>query len=170
MTEQTTATGESAPVEAVKRGPGRPPKINQAKADALVQEMLARPDEPVALPVMPEKPKTTMLPVKLLKNYRPKGEFNVVEAAPPPVPGVAFTHKHKGTDGQWVIDGQKLWAGTIVELPRDEVIALLNNMAESMDPDIGPDGKPRRNEAGDVIRKKSRFKFPLAERADPLPL
>lgn len=134
-----------------KRGPGRPPK-------AAVND-----EQPEARPA-------TMLAVKLLKHYRPRGEFEVLERAPPPLPGVTGVTKAKDKNGEFVAVGEKLWAGTVVKLPRDEGVALLDNHAVSQEPVLGPDGKSQRNAAGDVIRRTVRTKFPLAERADPLPV
>jgi hypothetical protein len=107
-----------------------------------------------------------LIPVKLLKNYRASGVYEIVEDAPPPVPGVAFVTKDK--DGKET--GRKLWADTVVALPRDEAARLLNNEAVSMESVLGSDGKPQRNAKGDIIRTVVKRKFPLAERADPLPV
>ncbi len=128
--------------EPAKRGPGRPPKAV-------------------------EEPKpVTLIPVKLLKHYRPRGVFEIVDAAPSPLPGIGFTNKDK--DG--TVIGVKLWADTVVKLPRDEAAALLGNEAVSMEAVLGSDGKAARNAAGDIIRHAVKKKFPLAERADPLPV
>ncbi len=143
MTEQTTV-GEPE----VKRGPGRPPM-----------------SKPELVPPTPAKP--TMIPVKLLKHYRPKSmDFEIVEAAPSPLPGVGFTSRDKDKN----VIGEKIWAGSTVSLPRDEAVALLNNEATSKEPRVGPDGKALRNMNGDILHQEVRRKFPLAERADPLPL
>jgi len=93
----------------------------------------------------PEK----MFPVRLLKNYRPRGKYEIVGKAPQPqYPGV-------GTEG-------KLWEGTIVKLPLDEARALLDNVAENMV--YGTDQNGKRT------RKTVHKRFPLAERADALPV
>ena len=105
-------------------------------------------DEPqmaneTAAPVQPSK----MFPVKLLKNYRPAGEYEVVgyhrpelkqkdsagrvvvvqeaafiegEIAPPPFPGVGFE--------------TKVWADTVLRLPVDEARGLVGkNLAVRAD-------------------------------------
>ena len=89
-----------------------------------------------------------MFPVTLIKNYRPRGEHRVVEAAPAPFPGVGSDHK--------------LWAGTVVELPADEAKALIENVAVSM--------TYSKDESGRPVREKVSRKFPLAERADAYPV
>ena len=96
-----------------------------------------------AAPVQPSK----MFPVKLLKNYRPVGEYDVVgyhrpekvqkdtagkmvvvqeaafvegEMAPPPFPGVGFA--------------TKIWAETVLRLPVDEAKRLVGkHLAERAD-------------------------------------
>ncbi len=128
--------------EPIKRGPGRPPKVEAAET-------------PVRL-----------IPVKLLKNYFASGNYEIVEDAPPPLPGLGFTTRDKS--GNEI--GRKLWADTVVALPRAEAERLLFNHAESMESVLGSDGKPARDAKGDIIRQKVRRKFPLAERADPLPV
>jgi hypothetical protein len=161
----TESDGETA-----KRGPGRPPKtsINPAKAAALVDEMLAAPDKPTTPPVMPEPvaQSVKLIPVRLLKHYRPSGAYEIVDEAPPPLPGVAFATKDKAGKET----GRKIWADSVVKLPVEEARRLLDNYAESSEAALGPDGKPNRNARGDVIRHLVRRKFPLAERADPLPV
>lgn len=95
-----------------------------------------------AAPVQP-----SMFPVKLLKNYRPAGEFEVVgyhrkekvqkdttgkmvvvqeaafiegEIAPPPYPGVGFE--------------TKVWADTVLKLPMEEAKRLVSkNLASRAD-------------------------------------
>lgn len=126
-------------IEEVKRGPGRPPKVAPAEPEA--------------------KATVAMFPVKLLKHYRPRGDYKVTFAAPPPVPGVSGESRDK--DGNVI--GVKLWADTVVELPRDEVVRLLENQGERVESML--DG------AGRVIGKHTvRFEFPLAKRADALPV
>lgn len=95
----------------------------------------------------PVQPSEKMFPVKLLKNYRPAGTYEVVgyhrqeraakdaagrvlilqeagfvegETAPPPFPGVGFDHK--------------IWADTVVRLPLDEAKRLVGKkLAERAD-------------------------------------
>ncbi len=133
--------------EVVKRGPGRPP--------------MSKPELVQPTPIKP-----TMLAVKLLKHYRPMSmNFEMMDAAPAPLPGIAFTSR----DREKSVIGEKLWAGSVVSLPRDEAIALLNHEAVSKEPRLGSDGKALRNANGDIVHQEVRRKFPLAERADPLP-
>lgn len=93
------------------------------------------------------QPSQKMFPVRLLKNYRPAGEHEVVgyhrpekrqkdttgksvvvqeaafiegEIAPPPYPGVGFE--------------TKIWAETVLKLPVDEAKRLVqNNLAVRAD-------------------------------------
>ena len=119
--------------------------------------------EPTKLP--DDKP-AVMIPVQLLKHYRPRGmNFKIVKDVPAPLPGVASDYKNK--DGEVV--GRKLWAGTVVELPSDEARKLLFNVITTMEPLIGSDGKAQRDNNGIIMRRPVEAKFPLAERADPLP-
>jgi hypothetical protein len=95
----------------------------------------------------PEQPSEKMFPVKLLKNYRPGGNFEVVgyhrpekvqkdtagkmvvvqeakfiegEMAPPPFPGVGFE--------------TKVWAETVLRLPMEEAKRLVGkHLAERAD-------------------------------------
>lgn len=133
-------------LEQVKRGPGRPAKVVPMTASASESEA-----KPVA-----------MIPVKLLYHYRPSSmNFKVIgDPAPPPLPGIAGDYRDKNG----MVIGVKLWAGTTVELPRDEVLHLLQNETERVDNVIGPDGKPTGS------KRATRHKFPLAERADALPV
>jgi len=99
--------------------------------------------------VEPAKPDVKMLPVRLLKHYKPSGPYRIVgEPPPPPFPGLDFK--------------DKLWAGTVVELPRDEVLRLLENVAVSI--------TYHRERDGSIRREKVSRRFPLAERADALPV
>lgn len=113
-----------------KRGPGRPRKV--------VDNDEANGNAP-----------TKMFPVRLLKHYRPGGEYNVISEAPPPFPGGAF----KG----------KLWAGTIVELPADEARRLIDNVHVSREVLRDAQGHPMRDEHDQVRLRERRRKVPLAE-------
>lgn len=139
---QINPINDQSVVESVKRGPGRPPKA-------------AAPDAPAA-----EERPTTLIPVRLLKHYRPRGEFKVIEMGPPPVPGAppmpSYSDKH---GNEW----SKLWANTVVGLPRDEVLALLNNEVENAANKIDENGKV-------VGRRVEKLRRPLAERMDALPV
>ena len=89
-----------------------------------------------------------MFPVKLIKNYRPCSDYKIVEPVDAPFPGVG--------------EENKLWAGTVVELPSDEARGLIENIAVSM--------VSSKDEMGRTVRKKISRKFPLAERADAYPM
>lgn len=92
-----------------------------------------------------------LFPVKLLKNYKPMQCYRIVSDPPPemtPYPGVG----QKG----------KLWEGTVVELPKDEVRRLFQNQASFVVSQKDPQGK--------TIKQTVKRAFPLAERADDLPL
>lgn len=95
----------------------------------------------------PVQPSEKLFPVKLLKNYRPAGEFEIVgyhqpeitqkdsagkvvvtqkaefiegQGAPPPFPGVGFD--------------TKIWAETVVKLPMEEAKRLVGkHLAERAD-------------------------------------
>ena len=95
----------------------------------------------------PAQPSEKMFPVRLLKNYRPAGDYQVVgyhrpekkekdttgkfivvqeaaflegEIAPPPFPGVGFE--------------TKVWADTVLKLPMDEAKRLVRlNLATRAD-------------------------------------
>jgi hypothetical protein len=101
-----------------------------------------------------EKPKPdSMFPVRLLKNYMPEGknigvDYDVVEAIAPPFPGVHQDHK--------------LWAGTVVKLPRAEAVRLLENkVTETL---------TMKDERDRPMQKQVTRRMPLAERADDIPL
>lgn len=105
-------------------------------------------EEPMASePAAPAQPSEKMFPVKLLKNYRPAGDYQVVgyqrkeervkdsagretvvqeaafmegEMAPPPLAGVGFD--------------TKIWAETVVRLPVNEAKTLVGKkLAERAD-------------------------------------
>jgi len=104
-------------------------------------------DEPTMATETAEKPSEKMFPVKLLKNYRPAGNHEVVgyhrpekvqkdttgkmvvvqeaafiegEVAPPPFPGVGFD--------------TKVWADTVLKLPIEEAKKLVGkNLAVRAD-------------------------------------
>ena len=105
-------------------------------------------DEPMSTETAaPVQPSQKMFPVKLTKNYRPAGEYEVVgyqrpeklqkdtagrvvvvqeskfmegEMAPPPYPGVGFDNK--------------IWSDTVLKLPIDEAKRLVGkNLAERAD-------------------------------------
>ena len=151
-----------------KRGPGRPPKLPPTvtpMADApegVVVEAKMVLNDP---PTLTNAPPVKLIPVKLLKNYWASGAYEIVEAAPSPVPGVSFATKDKAGNET----GRKLWANTVVALPRDEVARLLNNEVTELETVEDGDGKPARKRDGSIIRHARTKKFPLAERADPLP-
>lgn len=92
-----------------------------------------------------------MFPVRLLKHYQPRfwkeGRYNVISAALPPLPGVGF-------------DG-KLWAGTVVELPVEEAKGLLEHTITTLE---------KRKVDDRIVKENITRKFPLAERADALPV
>lgn len=95
----------------------------------------------------PVQPSEKMFPVRLLKNYRPAGEYEVVgyqrpeikqkdsagrvsvvqesafmegEMSPPPYPGVGFE--------------TKIWAETVIKLPMEEAKRLVSkNLAARAD-------------------------------------
>lgn len=103
-------------------------------------------DEPMTTETA-EKPSEKLFPVKLLKNYRPAGTYEVVgyhrperaakdaagrvvileeagfiegEMAPPPFPGVGFDNK--------------IWADTVLKLPIEEAKRLVGkNLAARAD-------------------------------------
>jgi hypothetical protein len=103
-------------------------------------------DQPMATETAAPQP-SKMFPVKLLKNYRPAGDYQVVgyhrpeksvkdaagrvivvqeaafiegEIAPPPFPGVGFD--------------TKVWADTVLRLPMDEARGLVGKkLAERAD-------------------------------------
>lgn len=86
-----------------------------------------------------------MFPVRLLKHYKPSSRYEVIgEPAPPPYQGV-------GQVG-------KLWEGTVVRLPRDEAMRLINNESTVLNFTRAPNGE--------LLRQERKVKFPLAERAD----
>lgn len=59
-----------------------------------------------------KKPEAKMFPVKLVRNYRPGGAFEIVgDAMGPATPGALVSNK--------------LWAGTVVKLPVDEAKKLV---------------------------------------------
>jgi len=117
--------------------------VDKRWSEETLREKIA--NQPPAAPV-DDNPK--MFPVKLVKNYRPRNDYKVVgEPVAPPYPGVG------GED--------KLWAGTVVELPPEEAKALIENVAVSM--------VSRKDEMGRPIREKVSLKRPLAERADAFP-
>lgn len=127
----------------VKRGPGRPPKI--ASLDVI-------PDDGPA-PVVAEK----MFPVRLLKNYKPAGNYEIVgEMAPAPRPGLDFPGK--------------IWAGTVVKLPAPEAVALMENIERTRERVLGDDGKPVVRPDGTYATREVARRMPLAERADALPI
>ncbi len=70
-------------------------------------------------PKVPEE--DGMLPVKLLKHYRPAGEYKVIQEVDTHYPGVGFPNK--------------LWAGTIVRLPKEEAkdLVMTKKIAERAD-------------------------------------
>lgn len=105
--------------------------------------------EPSPLPP-PELPRpVAMFPVRLLKNYKPAGEYNVIEAAPPPFPGAHFEHK--------------LWAGTLVELPRDEVRRMVDNVHRIVETRRDAQGHPLRDENNRALTRVIEKRVPLAE-------
>lgn len=117
-------------------------------------------------PATGESAPVVMIPVQLLKHYRPTTmNFVIVKDVPPPLAGVAADYKDK--DG--AIVGRKLWAGTVVELPSEEARKLLFHVTTTFEPLPGPDGKPMRNREGDIVRREVKIEFPLAKRMDPLP-
>jgi hypothetical protein len=132
---------DSTITELPKRGPGRPPKVD------------TKTETTEAAPVMAS---VTLFPVRLLKNYRPKGKFTVVKAAPPPLPGVGSEHK--------------LWSGTVVELPRDEAVDLINNTVATKEKVLDSNGRPILDEEGEARTRQRVTKFPLAERMDAIPV
>ena len=100
-----------------------------------------------------------MFPVRLLRNYMPAGgtgpnnekkvvgrDYEIVEASPSPFPGVHQAHK--------------LWAGTIVKLPRAEAAALIDHKVHEPSHSKDSRGEP-------VVTMVSR-RMPLAERADDI--
>ncbi len=96
-----------------------------------------------------------MIPVRLLNHYRPRSmDYEIIgEPAPPPLPGIASDYKDK--DGN--VTGVKLWAGTTVKLPRDEVLHLLENEVERTENKV--------DESGRIVgKRKVKHRFPLAER------
>ena len=93
-----------------------------------------------------EQGKNGMFPVRLLKNYRPQGRHNVIVHADAPQPGVG--------------SGEKLWAGTLVELPLDEAKRLMENKVQQVE--------RHRNVNGDIEFKTIEWAQPVAERADEL--
>lgn len=124
--------------ETTKRGPGRPPN--------------AKPETAAEPAPTAEK----LFPVLLLKNYKPRGKYEIVgEPSKPPYPGVGFEHK--------------LWAGTTVMLPREEAVALLENQVKTTEKVIDDSGKVIMR-GGIPMTQIITKKFPLAERADALPV
>lgn len=98
-----------------------------------------------------------MFPVRLLKHYAPKGKYTVVgEPAPAPFPGVEFKNK--------------LWAGTVVELPRDEAVSLIENVVREAIAVVDDQGRISRKVDGTQLTRMQERRFPLAERADAYPL
>lgn len=101
-----------------------------------------------------------MIPVRLLKHYRPRGDFKVIKMGPPPVPGAPPIPSYTDKAGNsW----SKLWAETVVELPRDEVQALLNNEVDNAANAVDENGKV-------IGRRIEKLRRPLAERMDALPV
>jgi hypothetical protein len=94
-----------------------------------------------------------MFPVKLLKNYMPAGggankkagiHYEIIEAVESQFPGVYQEHK--------------LWAGTIVKLPRAEAMGLIDHKVTEL---------ITTRDANDRLMSKTiTRRMPLAERAD----
>ena len=129
----------------VKRGPGRPPKGAPAPmaAQVVTAPVIIEPEQP---PMIPQA--EAMFPVRLLKNYMPNGEYEVIEAAEAPFSGV---HQER-----------KQWAGTVIKLPRAEAIGLIEKkVTETI---WTKDGNDR------MMSKQVSRRLPLAERADDIPI
>lgn len=125
--------------ETIKRGPGRPPKTAQPEGDTEGAEA------------------DKLFPVRLLKNYRPAGRYEIIgEMAPAPRPGLDFQHK--------------IWAGTVVALPRDEAVRLVDNVARAPQRVVDELGKPVTRPDGSYVMRVVETRFPLAERADAFPV
>lgn len=122
----------------VKRGPGRPPKV-------------------VTEPEAGEPEADKLFPVRLLKNYKPAGRYEIVgEMAAAPRPGLDFK--------------DKLWAGTVVALPREEAIRLVENISRTPQRVLDETGKPVMRPDGTYMVRVVETRFPLAERADAFPV
>lgn len=137
--------------ETTKRGPGRP---KNAAPEAEANEYTV-PTSGVLQETAKPQP-VTMFPVTLLKNYHPRGAYEIVgEPTKPTYPGVGFK--------------DKLWAGTTVKLPSDEARALIENKITTVERVVDDNGQViTRN--GQPITERRTVKFPLAERADAIPI
>jgi len=134
--EAATIIGKAKTEKTRKTAEAKADKI-QEEAEAEAEEIIAGADE-----------KSGLFPVRLLKNYRPEGVFEIVENQESFYPGVGQVH------------GTKLWAGTIVRLPIAEAKRLMSNSYEVADVMVDtPQGK---------VRKTRTVKSPNAERADEL--
>lgn len=97
-----------------------------------------------------------MFPVRLLRNYRPRSDqFRVIEAGEAPFDGL--------------VQPNKLWAGTLVELPTDEALALIQHEEVEKLQRIDDQGRLMTDDKGRKMTFGRTKRTPLAERADALP-
>lgn len=108
-----------------------------------------------AKPAAPAEP-VKMLRVRLLKNYSPVDGMPVRvigEPAPPPYYGVGFKNK--------------LWAGTVIDLPFEEARRLIENAHVATEYVIDSEGHRVLDPATHApLTRPVKRRVPLAERAD----
>lgn len=124
-------------------------KVDARWSEATLREKIAE-----ASP-SPEPQPERRLQVRLLKNYRPLNDktYKVIgDPVPPPFHGVG--------------KADKLWEGTVVELPADEAIRLLENVVQTRETDVDADGNAVVDGRGRPRTRVVAKRKPLAERAD----
>jgi len=123
-------------------------RIAEAAAEAAAER------DPPKVEAAPPAKGPPMLQVRLLKHYRPKGDYEVVgDPVEPPYPGVGFKHK--------------LWAGTTVKIPADEARALVEHTVVSTEYVVDGDGRKVLDRDRRPMRREVAARKPIAERADP---
>lgn len=124
-------------------------KVDARWSDATLQEKIAEVEAPA------EQATERYFPVRLLKNYRPANDkrYRIVgDRVPPPFHGVGKENK--------------LWAGTVVELPFDEAKALMENTVIESEAQRDADGNALVDGRGKPVTRKVTRPYPLAVRAD----